>query len=350
MKKLIAVLMSLVVAFSLLSVAFAQEENHSDVESIKWNSEYGFMIQEYWDDDFTVTRTYSSKNNIETDSEINMIHFSAGKDENIEIKMILSELGMDDAIISDMNEEELCRYANAEQIVVTVSYIKTDVDGNNTYVSEEEALANADDIETILSATADVNSDGDGSFEDSYMRITLAVSHLGGERYHHSADAQWLTMPNYRLTDSLGICVHRHQEVWGTCEGNISYTRVNSIKGTQTKGVEDLSPNAFVHLEKNEWYGIAATFDLKNNWVFGDKFYDYKAHIEFDSVVEHPDFTLNFNVVGSYDHLEKSVKVDSTSLSIDSTGAFGISIGFSIEDKHTRRNVCISEPIKYVPN
>lgn len=350
MKKLIAALMMLVLVFAMPLTSFASAPDDSD--SWIYNAEFGYVVQNVTDTAYGSTRFYSTDNDSNQNLPLGMkaVIKSQNTDEYAKTKAILATLGMGENLIAALNAEQLARYAAAEEITTTVSYTKTDANGVTTNVTAEEALANADNVTELASEQpVQIVPCATDSSQDEYMKMTLTVSYEGGWKYRHSLDGEWLKMPNTRSTDSIGICVDEHTIIANSMCGTISYTRTNAVKGTSFSETEGLLPSAFYFPTYNDWNGGAAAFNMKNDWLLGDHFYNYTAHIEFQTEVTYPDQTLNFNVVGVYHHSEDKVGIDSISISMDSSGVFGISIGISDESDYTRRYVYTDTPYTYIP-
>ena len=327
MKKLIAVFLIIVMCFTMMSFTVTAEK--PNISTIT-NYEYGFKIQEYTDDFYRNIRSYSADDNFDTISEmvtLNTVDSVPYNDAYIETKAILLALGMSEDVVSKLSVETLSNYSVAESIISTIVYVKTDVDGNTTNISEKEALevVNSLTVNDIESATMKATSVAsvEENFSDNYMKISLFTTYLGGESYHFSADAEWLTMPTWRSADSFGICMNGHTVVRNSCLGWISYNKVPySIFGTEIIPMtEDWDKSTFIIPVNNTYSGAAIAFGMKNDWVFGDSYTNYKVHVEFNTVITNPDQALNFNVVATYHHTQKSVDIDGVSVGIDSSGS-----------------------------
>lgn len=360
MKKIISVILCVV-----LPLFLAVPVNAIDLEprvcTIQ-NSKYGFDIYQYIGDQNEIISTYYANENTTTILEkINKKKAEETDSLYLETKAILLELGVDEESISLMNEKDLLRYTNAKSITTSTVYIKTDIDGNSIYIPEEEALdyIKKKDLENttvgdaiILSANPAEGEAGTDTSEDEYMKMTLIVTYMGGEKYHFAIESVWLNMPTWRSTDSLGVCIQGHTVIEESCSGYIYYihqVKENIFTSSAERVTEGLLPSAFQQTTTGTWSGIAAVFNLKNNTI-KHSYSSYKTHIEFETCVTYPDQTLNFNVIGTYHHSEFTVDIDGISIGIDTSLNVSASIGITGHNNYTRRYVSTASPYRYEPN
>lgn len=368
MKKVIAALMSLIMILTFTVVSFADENIDYLSGNVIVNPEYGFKIYEYTDENYSTVRSYSAINSESTSYKKTNVASTMNRSETdslLKTREILLSLGLDEFSVSQMEEKQLSKIANAQEITTMVTYTKTDADGNTCNVPEKEAIENSAAInlmiannnvnntaECTISSTPGVGGSVTETSEDEYMKMTLVVSYLGNARYMFWLDGEWLTMPNWRSADSLGLCVQGHSIVNSSCAGHIYYIhfyKKGILTDASERVTEGLLSTAFHQDNMNSWSGVAATFDMKDDTLF-HSYSSYRAHIEFETYVTLPDTSLNFNVVGTYHHTQYSLNVDGVSVGIDTSGAIGVSIGINTSGSHTKRYVYSSTPYHYNPN
>ena len=345
MKKLLVVLMSVIIVLTFSVNIFANEEDKGEYI---FNDQYGFSVYEYVDSDNRTVRTYSKKDNKDVRDNSTYAINVISNDDYQATKQLLLTLGMEESDIMQLSQASLEKYSVAQNVVSVTSYTKSDVDGNVVYVSEEEAIEKTNEILAIQS-NPNTNETATETSEDSYMKISLFTTYLGNGNYYFSADAKWFTMPNNRSTDSFGICLNGHTINLSSCFAWIEYDKIPySVLGSKIiHQSEGLLSSSYSYPTSGNWRGFAAAFDLKNDWFMGDSFTNYEVHIEFDSAVEYPEQSLNFNVVATYHHSEKTVDIDGVSIGIDTSGSVGASIGIVMDKKYTRRYAYSSNPYYY---
>ena len=136
-----------------------------------------------------------------------------------ETKALLAALGMDEENVDKLSSNSLQNFASGTSISISTSFSKYDKDGNAVYVTEEEARSESDRIqeqrlENFITAATGASlmsiPDYEDDYSDSYMKLTYAVTNLSTTVdpgcYYFVTDAEWLTMPSWRGTDSIGAC------------------------------------------------------------------------------------------------------------------------------------------------
>ncbi len=362
MKKIISLATAFIIVFSVcLSSSAGSYDNPP--ETVKINNQYGFRYTEYTDAEHRTVRTYSATDNTNVQNGTALCSLQSDSD-YLRTKSILSSLGMGDDFIAELSDEQLNEYASSESIYASTEYIRTDMNGNQTTVSEEEALnASASVNPTAAPPTDDFVDDGGGDYPvyydimtDEYMKLVLVISYKGNAEYNFSVDATWLTAPTWRLQDCLGITMTKMALSVGTCSGWYSYTQhtVNGYTGTSTETpVKNNFPTSGFNLVTNgSWNGIAVTFKLPNQSSSIDYMYyqtNMKYHMEFTGAIDSPDSRQNFMVSASYDHMKAKLSLSSPSISISSDGTASASIGFDLSSGHDRRTIIYPEYIQYEP-
>ena len=348
MKKLLTILLTLAIAISLPYATYAADSMNSN--AIHTIDEFGVI--EYTDDNHQIIRIYSQTPALSTtcyrlNEQVN--HHTT--------RTILAQLGMDEFFINQLTDEQLDEYANAKSFVGISSYIKTDVDGNISYVSKSDAIKSAYAINNNFDQ---IIFDGDGhldsasaSFSDEYLHIYLLIIYKGNGTYKFSTDAEWLTLPYFRGNDSLGICAQNISIINSSRSGWISTTceydtRLGSSSETQKN---TFTASDMQNVTNGVWDGSAALFNLPNNFIdveFQQIYSEIKTHYEFNARVQYPSLESYFNASATYSHSELGLAF-SPSISIDSNGP-SASIGidaFTLKDDFTAE---LSEPMHYIPD
>ena len=358
MKKLIAVMMVLVMVLTFPVSSLAVEEINAPKAELRTNHEYAFAYTEYTDSDNSIIRTYRKQENTGVSAYARTVSNNTASAVSTEegTKAVLTSLGMSPDFVEELSEEDLVEYANSQQIISTVSYIKTDAEGNVTHVPEEEALT----VTSLNPNPSWDNMDDTGggypsyySLEsDEYMQITFIVAELGGGRYKYSVDAIWLAMPFWRFKDCIGIAVQNSSVSYGTYSGWFQYTTtvayVASTHSTVKK--EYFTEDNFAQPEADGWDGGAATF-----WLPQDQHFEYsstthsgfKVHFECEATVTNPQLVTVFNATATYDHSlvmpDLDVGVDIASVE----DGMGCVLGWGINSDS--RIAYFDEPFRYEP-
>ncbi len=344
MKKLFAVFMVLVVVFSFSLNAFANEKTEGEVLT---DQEFGFSVYEYTDPEHQIVRTY-----VRNENSVKVGNSRVLESETYaSTKQLLLALGMEEDNVMQMSNKRLEKYANAKNITSVTTYTKNDADGNIIVVSEDEAMKEVARAGVGARSYPEINNTETASSQDAYMRISLFTTYLGNGNYYFSADAKWLNMPSYRSADSFGFALNGHVVNIDSCFAWIEYDRIPySILGNKYyHEAEGLLSSSYFYPVSGNWGGFAAAFDLKNDWLMGDSYANYEVHIEMDTVIEYPSQALNFNVIATYHHSEKTVNISGVSIGLDSSGTVGMSIGIEMDNKYTRRYAYSGTPYSYTP-
>lgn len=268
--------------------------------------------------------------------------------EGMEFEALLTALGWEKEFIDGLSPETRATYAEAQEIVTTVSYIKDDGQGNMSYLSEEAALREVALKEVAIQRAASMGitaaSDVSESFEDSYMRVVHTAVHKGSGRYLFSTMATWLTMPTFRLKDAIGSCAPTLAIDNNTRSGWYSYRAVTNIfpTGEHTDGIIKNSITNVQNAINGDWYGSAGVFQLPNNYAdqYSSATYtELRAYYEFEAELRYRDLATSFNSIGTYAHKRISVGIEpSVSISFDGKPSASISLGVSLTSPEDRRS------------
>lgn len=149
-------------------------------------------------------------------------------------KELLSAMGLPQKSIDNLSAERIADLAESEEIRASVAYIKTDDEGNTTYVTKEEALVGAAMQEAKklkpvksneqYSVTETENNDwhmiinipngpgyGVSSFQDNalgynqYLTMYVLATWRGGSAMEIDIEAMWLNMPYSRHKDMISF-------------------------------------------------------------------------------------------------------------------------------------------------
>lgn len=349
-KRLLAVLLSVCLLTSSFALHLFAETEEPAAETVT-NEIYGYSYTTYTDTSGQTVKRYCKEANQTASQVRSRARTVAVVDEYEIIESVLLDLGMDRDALDRFSEEDWDCYVNAESITSTVSYMKTNEDGETVTVDEETAL-----YETrvkkppITDEDVGIISSNKNTYTDEYMKITFILAQLTGGRYLFSITASWLQMPYWRWTDSLGGCASNLIVVNDTRSGWYSYNMMDGNTGTLLKSVTgSLTESNFQNSINGNWNGTAAKFDVPED---GDSCNpgiaaDFKAYVRFEMVVSYPSLALNFNAVATYDHAMVTLNLD-PSISIDATGV-SASIGLDVKFGSERRTVEFSNPIVYQP-
>lgn len=294
-----------------------------------------YSISEVKNEDGTISRTYIK-------NETERVAIS-----KYDIKIILSNLGMEDDFIEKLSDEDLREYAEAAKIVGTVAYTTTDSNGNKRIISEAEALKQVEKYDLNRSSREH------DTYEDDYMRVFHLVSQssYNPERFKFSTDARWLKMPFFRKTDSIGSCAQYMACDDDSASGWYEYDKDEwSLHGSSSisRPREELSSSDFSGANDGTYSGLAAKFDLPRD-VISEYYYvlcsDFKIHVEHYADINEPDQTINFASNGTYDHLRYKLGF-SPSISIGTDGP-GASIGLNVTGKTDKRTTGVV--VRYEP-
>ena len=365
MKKIFSVfLVIILVLASILSTYSVEITDINNIVETHTNEQYGFKYSKFEDSSGRIIRTYKNENQESISNKSTL--FSLNTDSNSKnyeyTKAVLLELGVKDSTIETFSDESLDKYATAKSIQSMVTYTKTDMEGSSQIISEDTALE-----EIALASASDPNlpidfGNGEGEydsyyndFHDEYMVITFLICEMGNGRFYYSTDAEWLTPPIFRGTDSLGICVMTSSIINNTRYGWYSYkhTHVATSGVTQENVTEYFSETNFQNCISGNWRGSGALFNLKNDDstvmdVRDNHYYqNHKVHYEFEAYVNTPKLEMYFEATATYEHATLTVNI-SPSLEISTDGS-SASIGLNVEAGVDTRIVELPTPIHYVP-
>lgn len=266
------------------------------------------------------------------------------ENKNFDTVKLLKQLGMGEDFIFGLSKESLNEFAKAKSIMSVTTTSSFEQDDFNP-------LARKAIIDETYFGEGEVASGNKyvSNFEDDHMRITYIVAYLGNREYKFSMDAEWLTMPIFRFTDSFGAIsmnmtvINNSRSGWYSYDESI-YTLINTTKNTIKC---EISQSNMYNAVDGNWYGSACEVDLPSS-TYTDytsiSITNYKVHYEFNGHYNGEVGTY-FNTIASYDHAEISIKL-SDSLNISTAGgSFGI--GLSIILSHTKRSAEYESDILY---
>lgn len=336
MKKLIALLTAVLMLLSVSGTIYAAPLTSQNDVRLCYNSEFDFTVAERDGENNTTVRTFERESNTSV-AEMSVALESTGLSQakKAETEAILSALGMEDEFIERLSDEALQQYSTSPQIISTVSYIKTDKNGNSVNVTKEEAEeATAGTRGLTLPPHIYDGPTGGGEVEgysgyeqDTYMKLVFVVIYLGNAQYKFSVDATWLTAPFMRLADTLGACAQNFTVENVTRSGWYSYDVIieNLINVTRYSQTNDFQQSDFQNAITGNWYGSAVLFHLRADAYALDPSYpsvyyvNHRIHYEYVGTVLYPSQECYFNTTATYEHTEIDI-IPSLSIGISTAG------------------------------
>ena len=336
-KRLVAISMSLFLAFSNSMICLA--EDNATREVIVEKGDYVFHLTEIDKGDEGIIRMYSNDN----------ARSIKGLDET---KCLLYALGYNEKYVEGLTSNEVQEYALASEIIVSSAYMKTDEKGNATYIDAETALEEVEvardreqtQINNLINGIATVETD---TKENAYMQVIHSAT-ISGEICKMQVSAEWLTMPIIRSYDSIGACGQYLNCLTGTEECKVSYTKMELQGGTYHKEIVNTTVDDIEPANNDGWAGAAAVFKLPTDVTSSDYsilYSNYSVSFSYKGKVTEPDHRLNFNTMGSYMHSTIGV-VFEPSVSIDTSGG-NAGIGISVVGMKDTLSVWLA--LSYVP-
>lgn len=363
MRRLIALLTAMILMVTFSGAVYAVPVYTQNPIRVCYNSEYDFTVTERDEGNNTIVRIYEHPGNASAAAmSITSQNTTFDQANRARTAELLSALGMGDAFIAKLSDEDLQGYAQSSQIISTISYTKTDENGNVTNVTAEEA-ENAAELYSVtlpphVKDDGTAGGTGDGNiYNDSYMRIVYIVTYWGQGRYKFSIDATWLTAPAFRLTDSLGACAQNFTVENNTRSGWYSYTVTVHTGESIIEYDDETVLSDFVNATNGNWYGSAVRVDLMDDVNGGDgsgmstyvHCTNHMIHYEYFGTIHQPTLETNFNTTATYDHVTIVIIPD---FSIDIfTANVSAGIGFSsLSVTSEPRLVELDHSVHYVPD
>lgn len=331
------------------SAAKALETKEKIVES----EGFAFDLKETIDQYDRVIRSYKRENtdlmaaNSNTDADY------------AQTKALLLALGMEKDFVQKLSDETLQIYATSPELTGIISYIKVDAENNVIYMDEATATQEAKLFNSTQSLASQPNAgiqlgsrqgqSEQGQKEDAYMRVFYMVSPRNDGNFVFSTDARWLTMPYFRMKDSIGSCAQNTTVTPESRHGWYSYdmTYVNSGRViTDTDVTTFMKSNNFSNAVNGNWYGSAAVVDLPSDDVGDPKwtFKNFKAHYQYTGHVNFVGQEQWFNTVATYCHTKVGV---SGSVSIVPGKSTAVDIGIGLQKTHDSRSIELE--VHYIP-
>lgn len=326
----------MVSAITLSSSLFALSDSAKAVKEIPLN---GATFSIAKSDTGTI---YSMvRNNVNDISKISLTGF-------LDTKQELSMLGMETDQIEKLDYNDLVRYATCKNIIASVSYIKTNENRTQEYISEATALR-----ESAIANNGD--SKQQNQVSDDYMRIWHCVTHIEDEftnsnsgLMHFETSARWLTMPTFRGIDSLASCASNCTVIGSSVNyGIVAYTEYDCTVFSGIPGDYYVDENYRIYhpvepkiLTEGSFTGTGFTFDLPNDEYDGTSpshlYSDFVAYFGYYGHVSNPELATYFNSKGNYSHSYVYIGVTpSIGFSDENTIGLDFSIVGSKEDRGT---------------
>lgn len=354
MKRLLALVLT---AALLTHMSVSVYATNNESPTVVFNDEFNFQLVETVDENNRIIRTYQKNEQPQAQSTYSLRSVGNDTDNYERTKALLSDLGMGDAFISELSDEQLEEYAASESMTGIVSYTKSDLEGNVIYVSEEEASVYGG---PSTGGNQDIMDGGDGGSNvytdevvDSYMRLYYMVIYQGDALYKHIVTAEWLTMPLCRSYDSLGVCSKGLTVEMNSRYGWSSYDyTIETLFSSETENIITyFSSSDFQQPTNGDWYGAGVVFKLPNTIPsdgYTEYITNYKVYFEYKSKVRQPQEETYLEMNASYDH-SKIELVFSPSLEISGNEDVGVSLSVAGEWATERRTAYFDESIHYIP-
>ena len=212
-----------------------------------------------------------------------------------DIEETLQTLGMEEWTIDGLAEEELERLGEANWMISSTAYVRIDAQGDRTCLSEEEALAEVEALET-----------GGSILEDAYLRMWHGMADLDGDSYQLTMAVRWLRMPAVRGRDAVGVCGQRMTVTPKTATGYYSYTRKEAAAGQTV--VEEIVEIPFAQMEivaEDIFTGVGAEFLMPADGAADGVSVvngDFCVYLSYRGRLNMPDTTTAVNSIGTYTH------------------------------------------------
>lgn len=352
MKKLFALVLTVALLTPMTLSVFATD---LDTSTIIYNDEFNFQLVETVDENNRIIRTYEKDEQPQARSTYGLRSNDDEADYYERTKALLSDLGMGDAFISELSNEQLESYSDVKSITGIVSYTKSDIEGNVTYVSEKEASVyrsgpNFD--ENIFDDGGSGSAAYETDSEDSYMRLYYMVIYYGDALYKHIVTAEWLTMPICTSYDSLGVCSTWLTVELGSRYGWYSYDRSRgTIFGAETTNIQtNFTTSDFHQPSSGNWHGAGVIFNLPETYSANGVtqiIRNFKVYFEYESRVQQPQQETYIETNATYEHSLIDISF-SPSLEISSS-EIGCSIGISANWEIEQRSAYFDTSIHYIP-
>lgn len=332
-KNFISILLIIIICMNLISTTSAENTREiifSDAD-----------ITQIVDSNHSVIRMLEKKSIVSNSKITNMdINYQ-------EVKKMLANMGMDLGSIEMLSKDELEEYANSKKMKTISSYCRVDSDGIITYITKNEAIQKAYEINQMLETSRNFGIVSD-AFRDSYMHIYYGVTDLGNGNFKFVTQARWLTMPLFRGKDAVGGCAQNCTVTPGTQSGYYQFKRkiymngqlISEVGPSETK--TNILSNEFQTASNNNFFGSAAIVNLPDDMVHVESstiYEDYFVHTQYNGHVNNPGIETWFNSTGSYVHSKISF-TSSPSLTIDINGVAG-SIGLGLQFNEEIRSVLL---------
>ena len=191
------------------------------------------------------------------------------------VKELLRSMGMSEAFIAEIDRDQLALYTKCERM-------------KGFYIKNDDITANAD------------------------VRMFLLVTYLGEGRYLLSLDVEWITVPECRDIDLIGI------STTNVCDVLLS-TRLGWYTYKNDDGVKrkvELTDECLFDTGMSGWNGSCARVSLKE-----DTCSELKVHYQLQLCTSTYSDSPGFDVMASYDHTTFSfLNFDTTPIMKDRNG------------------------------
>ena len=356
MKKIIALAMSAFLAAQSVLPVYAVTQSQ-DEQYVLSN---GILIQETVNENHQIILTYTPQTTGSTYSTRSTESAPTAED-------ILEAMGLEQSFIDNMRPETLDVIQKSNYVTSTVSYIKKDADGESTYLSEEQALAEVDMINNMDQSSSRIYDPDDDRYDNvedeyveyEYMRIwhmvVRDVESTDGTHIFCTA-GRWLKEPIIQSWDSVGSVADEIAYVSNSGYGYYTADEVHTM-GSAVSRFDDYFTEVgsanFRFLTSGAWKGSGMVFKYPTDWgtaTYGSKYSDVKAYYEFAGKITHPTLMTNFNSIGTYSHATVVISVKpSIVIGYSSLDGAYVDASIQLESKYAHEDYGIIFDITYIP-
>jgi hypothetical protein len=232
-------------------------------------------------------------------------------------EFILLMMGFDQYFIDNMPMYQLEEIAQTPWMSTTVSYSIETQTGELIYASPEEARNH----EATQMRSRNI-IDPETELVTGSMRLVFSVHQVPNpleaynSRFRFSTSAHWFNMPQWRMTDSLGVASTYMVPLFETRSSWISYMNGRILV--------QRTAQSFAYTTNHGFHGLVALFPLPSG-VHADinEIHDFRVQVHFVGEISQPRNAVTARSYATYTHVH--IGMNMPSISISSTGSIGIS-------------------------
>ncbi len=205
MRKIKIILVAIILLFSTTNAFAVERKSTRNIDTKK----YEYLIKKHGD------KTMQKNSILEDEIKaLRKTFMNKGYSKDMSNRLILKTLGYNEGDL-EKTEQSLINELldDSTEIIVTVEYVKSTLDGEEIILSEEECLAELAVVQGILPPLDDGESRNSGyasqTSSDGYMRITTIATYNSNSAqkgwYTMSGMFTWLKIASGRLVDAMSI-------------------------------------------------------------------------------------------------------------------------------------------------